>query len=195
MHFPIETPSRFRFPHHMLDERTPNRVPPERACLPQSSFLRRRIVEPLLQLLRIGATPRQLAWSIAIGIVIGINPLLGSTTILALAISSLFRLNLIASQLGNHAVYPFEILLFPVFISLGIKLFHSPALPLERKALFHAVKFHPWDTTRLLWRWEWHALIVWAVCAAVLVPILAFSLRPPLEHLLTRLHTEPVMEK
>jgi len=165
------------------------------AGLEQSGFVRRRVVEPLLQLLRIGATPHQLAWSIAIGAVIGINPLLGSTTVLALAVASVFRLNVVASQLGNHLLYPLELLLFPVFIRLGIVLFRTPGMPLEHKALVHAVKFHPWDTTRLLWRWEWHALVVWAVVAVVVAPVLQRILRPGLEHMLTRLHNEPVVEK
>ena len=165
------------------------------AGLEQASFFRRRVIEPLLQLLRIGATPHRLAWSIAIGIVIGINPLLGSTTLVALAAASAFRLNVVASQLGNHLMYPLELLLFPVFLRLGIALFHSPALPLERRALVHAVRFHPWQTTRLLWSWEWHALVVWAVLAVVVAPLLQLALRPALEHMLDRLHHEPVMEK
>jgi len=163
--------------------------------LQQTNFFRRRVVEPLLQLLRIGATPHQLAWSIAIGAVIGINPLLGSTTLLALALTPVFRLNIVASQLGNHIMYPLELLLFPVFVRLGIRLFHTPALPLDRPALLHAVKFHPWDTTRLLWLWEWHALIVWAAVAVVLAPLLQRLLRPALEHMLQRLHNEPIIEK
>ena len=163
--------------------------------LERSGFFRRRVVEPVLQLLRMGATPQRLAWSIAMGVVIGINPLLGSTTVLALAFASVFRLNVVASQLGNHLVYPLELLLLPVFLRVGIAVFHSPGLPLEREALFHAVKRHPWDTTRLLWRWEWHALIVWLVFAVVVAPLLQMVLRPVLEHMLAKLHAEPTMEK
>jgi uncharacterized protein (DUF2062 family) len=165
------------------------------ACLKESNFLRRRIVDPLLQLLRAGATPRRLAWSVAVGIVIGLNPLLGSTTLVALGVASLFRLNLVASQLGNHIVYPLELLFFPVFIHFGIVIFHTPGLPMDHVALFHAVKYHPWDTTRLLWRWEWHALIVWACFAVIAAPILERLLRPALEHMLTRLKNEPIVEK
>ena len=159
------------------------------------AFLRRRLYDPILQLMRFGATPQKLAWSIAIGVVIGINPLLGSTTLLALAAASVFRLNLVASQLGNHLMYPLEILLFPVFIRLGNWLFHTPGLPLSLAAVGAGVKHHPWDTTRQLWRWEWHALMVWAVFACVAAPLLQWLLRPPLERMLARLHNEPSVEK
>ena len=158
-------------------------------------FIRRRVVEPVMQLLRIGMTPRRLAWSIAIGVAIGLNPLLGSTTVLVLAVASAFRLNLVASQIGNHVVYPLELLLFPVFLRVGIVLFHSPGLPLEREALFRAIKRHPWETTRLLWRWEWHGLIVWLAFAVVVAPLLQLALRPVLERMLVKLHNEPVLEK
>ncbi len=158
-------------------------------------FLRQKLYDPLLQLLRVGATPDRLAWSIAVGVVVGVNPLLGSTTVLALAAASLLRLNLVASQLGNHLMYPLELLLFPVFIRLGNALFRTPGIPLSLSAIAEAVKRHPWDTTRLLWRWEWHALIVWAAFAFITAPLLRLLLRPLLTGMLERLHDEPIVEK
>jgi len=153
-------------------------------------FCYRQIVQPLLDLLRVGATPRKLAWSLAVGVAVGINPLLGSTTIACLAIAFLLRLNLIASQITNHLVYPIELLLFLVFIRLGDLLFHTGGLPLEKHSLFYAARHHPWATTKLLWMWEWHALIVWVAFALILTPVLALIFRPMLERLMrsNRLH-------
>jgi len=131
-------------------------------------------------LLRMGADPDRLAWSLALGLVVGVNPLLGSTTLVALGLASLFRLNLVASQVGNHAVYPLEILLFPVFIKLGDVIFGTDKLPLQGHDLWYAAKHHPWHTTRLLWRWEWHALVVWAIFAAVAMPLIAMASEPVL---------------
>lgn len=145
------------------------------------SFLRRKLVDPVHGLLRRGVTPERLAWSLAVGFVIGVNPLLGSTTVLALAAAYALGLNLVASQIVNHLVYPLELLLFPVFVKLGSVLFHTTALPLSRKELFRSARGHPWATTRLLWSWEWHALIAWTAFAAVAAPALALALRPPLK--------------
>ena len=158
------------------------------------TLFRRRFYDPVLGMLRYGATPERLAWSLAVGVVIGVNPLLGSTTVLALAAASLFRLNLVASQLSNHLVYPLELLFFPVFIRLGNLLFHTPGLPLSMRAIAESVKRHPWDTTRLLWRWEWHALVVWVLFACITAPVLRWALQPVLERMLARLHDEPVVE-
>jgi uncharacterized protein (DUF2062 family) len=142
----------------------------------------------MMQLLRAGATPSGLAWSVAVGFAIGVNPLLGSTTLLALAAVPVFRLNLVASQLACHLSYPLELLLFPVFIELGDRAFHSPRMPVHGHALLEAVRHHPWDTTRLLWTWEWHALVVWAVAAAVVVPLLQWLFCRLLLRLMTRQH-------
>jgi uncharacterized protein (DUF2062 family) len=144
------------------------------------------IVNPVMGLLRRGADPERLAWSLALGVVVGVNPLLGSTTVLVLALAAAFRLNLVASQVGNHAVYPLELLMFPVFIKVGSLVFGTVKLPLEGSALWHAAKYHPWRTTRMLWTWEWHALVVWAVLAVGAVPVLAMGIRPVLEKMARR---------
>jgi len=145
-------------------------------------------VRPLLGLLQKGATPERLAWSLAVGAAVGINPLLGSTTVLALALAGVFRLNVVASQIANHAVYPLELLLFPVWIKLGSLLFGTPGLPLSKDALLDAVKHHPWATTRALWTWEWHALVVWALAMCVAVPTLAWAATPALRKASRRVH-------
>jgi uncharacterized protein (DUF2062 family) len=153
-------------------------------------LLHRVVVEPLIRLLRVGATPEQLAWSLALGLVVGVNPLIGSTTLAALALAGALRLNLVASQLGNHVVYPLEIALLPVFLKLGSRVFGSEKVPLGGKQLLAAVRHHPWDTTRMLWMWEWHALVVWAVLAAIAMPLISFSLRPVLRRMLANVDVE-----
>jgi uncharacterized protein (DUF2062 family) len=137
-------------------------------------------------LLRRGADPDRLAWSLALGVVVGVNPLLGSTTLASLGLASVFRLNIVASQVGNHAVYPLEWLLFPVFIKLGDMVFGTDKLPLEGHELWYAAKHHPWDTTRLLWSWEWHALVVWAMFALVAMPAIAKATEPVLRKMAKR---------
>jgi uncharacterized protein (DUF2062 family) len=152
-----------------------------------ANVLQRRIIGPVKGLLRHGATPERLAWSLAVGIVVGVNPLLGSTTLLALAVAGALKLNVVASQVGNHAMYPFELLLFPVFVKLGSLLFGTPGLPLAPKALLQAVKTQPLATTKMLWSWEWHAMVVWLAFAVVAAPAIATSLRPALEKMLRKM--------
>jgi len=128
--------------------------------------------------------------------VIGINPLLGSTTIACLVAAFVFRLNLAASQLGNHIVYPLQLLLIIPFIHMGTRIFHTAPLPLSPKEMLTEARTSPIALVRQLWLWERHALVLWAVLAAILAPIIAISLTPLLNKLLVRVvrHDYPILQ-
>ena len=151
-------------------------------------FFRCHLLRPLLRQLRGGVTPRRLAWSLALGIVIGINPSVGVTTFLVILLAWAFGLNQVASQIGAHAMTPFHLLLFVPFIELGVHLFHTRRLPLTRHQIEH-LSHHPLRLFRDIWQWEWHALIVWAVVAAILLPLLARYIRRGLVLLMRRHRT------
>jgi uncharacterized protein (DUF2062 family) len=142
----------------------------------------------MLRLLRGGVTPRRLAWSLALGIVIGINPSVGLTTLVVMLLAWTLGLNQIASQIGVHAAAPIHLLLFIPFIDLGIHLFHTRRLPLSRQQIEH-LSHHPWRLVRDIWQWEWHALIVWGIVAAVVMPLLALYIRRALVVLMRRNRT------
>jgi uncharacterized protein (DUF2062 family) len=163
---------------------------PLHVLLPGSirEFVRCRMLHPLLRQLRGGVTPRRLAWSLALGIVIGINPSLGITTVLVIMLAWAFGLNQIASQLGAQAMTPLHLLLFVPFIELGVHLFHTRRLPLTQQQIEH-LSHHPWRLIRDIWQWEWHALIVWGVVAAILMPLLAMYIRRTLVLLMRRHRT------
>lgn len=137
-----------------------------------------------------------MAWSLALGIVLGINPSVGITTLVVILLAWTLGLNQVASQIGVHAVAPFHLLLFIPFIDLGIHLFHTRRLPLSRQQLEH-LSHHPWRLVHNIWQWEWHALIVWAIVAAVLMPLLAMYIRRALVVLMRRnrtlIHSGPAL--
>jgi len=146
------------------------------------------VLRPLLRALRSGVTPRRLAWSLALGMVVGINPSVGLTTLLVVLVAWVFGLSKLASLIGTHVVAPLHLLLFIPFIELGVYLFHTGKLPMDRKQLEH-LSHHPFRMVHEIWRWEWHALIVWGVVAAIAMPLLAFYLRRVLVVLLRRHRT------
>jgi uncharacterized protein (DUF2062 family) len=155
------------------------------------SLFQTRVVHPIVNLLRVGASPRQLAWSLAVGAAVGINPIIGSTTLLCLVVAFIFRLNLIASQIANHLLFPLQLALVVLYLRAGDALFHTKAPPLDTKELIHAMRIHPWATGHALWRWEWHAIIVWLLLSAIVVPILAHVLCPILTRVLHTIHRQP----
>lgn len=142
-----------------------------------------------------GATPRRLAWSIAAGLLIGINPMLGTTTLLCLAVASCFRLNLVASQIANHAMFPLELALVIPFIRLGSRVFHTAPMPLSPHLFLAAARTSPLALTRQLWLWEWHALVLWLAISVLAAPLLALALTPLLHRLLRRVqrHEYPIV--
>ena len=139
-------------------------------------------------MLRGGVSPRRMAWSLAFGMVIGINPSVGVTTLLVILIAWALGLNQIASIIGTHVVAPLHLLLFIPFIELGVHLFHTRSLPMNRRQLEH-LSHHPLYLFRSIWQWEWHALVVWGIAAAILMPVLATYLRRALVLLLRRNRT------
>ncbi len=141
------------------------------------NFLRCRILRPLLRLLKRGVSPKRLAWSLAIAIVVGINPFLGSTTVFMLLVAWLFGLNQVATQIGIHVVAPLQWLLFLPFVHAGIVLFRAHRLPMSKADILHLSHRHPLQLIHLLWQWEWHALIIWAFFGGCLAPLIARQIR------------------
>jgi uncharacterized protein (DUF2062 family) len=168
---------------------------PHSAAPAHHNWFYRHGVLPILALLRMGATPRSLGWSIAAGMLIGINPVVGSTTLLCLAVTFRFRLNLVATQIANHAMFPLELALIVPFIRLGSRVFHTAAMPLAPDALLQAARSTPLTLTHNLWMWVWHAFVLWAVMAVVAVPLLALTLTALLERIQTRIrrHQYPIV--
>ena len=139
-------------------------------------WLRRRVLRPLLRALRGGVTTRRLAWSLALGMVVGINPSVGLTTLLVLLVAWVLGLSKFVSLIGSHVVEPLHLLLFIPFIDLGVHVFHTRKLPMDRRQLEH-LSHHPLRLFHEIWQWEWHALIVWGLVAAMIMPLLAVYLR------------------
>ena len=154
---------------------------------PSGGFLYRRVALPILALLRRGASPRRLAWSIALGLLVGINPVLGSTTVLCLGLAMALRLNVAVSQLVNHLIYPFQLLLLLPFLQLGSDLFHSEPLPFSARTLLLMARKDPLEFVRKIWRWELHAFLVWIVLSVVLVPLIGVALTPLLRRVSARM--------
>lgn len=141
------------------------------------NLLRCRILRPLLRLLKRGVSPKRLAWSLAVALLVGINPFLGLTTVSMLLLAWAFGLNHVATQIGIHVVAPLQWLLFLPFIHAGIVLFGAHRLPMSKADILHLSHRHPLQLIHLLWQWEWHALVIWAFFSALLAPLMALQIR------------------
>lgn len=131
----------------------------------QESPIRRRIVEPLLALLKQGVAPDRLALSVAIGIVVGNMPILGASTVLCAAIALGFRLNLVAIQAAQAAMAPTQLLLIIPFLRLGEWLTRAPPEPLSVRAGLTLAAGGAGHAISLLWRAMLHAGLAWLLIA------------------------------
>jgi uncharacterized protein (DUF2062 family) len=142
----------------------------------QEGFLQRRLVRPVIELLRQGVTPEKIALSIVFGVALGVFPVLGSTTALCAIAALAFRLNLPAIQIVNYFVYPLQIALLIPFFRLGEKLFGARHLP-------HASMS---GAIRTLWTTTWHAIVVWCLLAPIAAIVLYLILAPLLRRVARR---------
>ncbi len=156
---------------------------------PAHSWLRRRVLDPLLGLLKAGLSPAQLALTVALGVAIGIGPLFGLTTVLCAAVALRLRLNVAAMQLAAHLMTAFQVaLLIPllrggaIVMGQGEKVAHLTAASLQQ-----LINREGWGAVgKLLWRAELGAILIWAGAAVPLVAVLYFVLRAVFRRVLAR---------
>jgi uncharacterized protein (DUF2062 family) len=150
----------------------------------------RRIGRPIVELLRQGVTPEKMALSLALGVALGVFPVLGTTTALCALAAFAWRLNLPAIQIVNYFVYPLQIALLIPFFSAGERLFGAPHLPLSVGQILAAVHASFWGATRFLWTTTWHAMVVWCLAAPVFVGLAYAALVPVLRRAVRRTRKE-----
>lgn len=152
----------------------------------KESFVYRKLVRPLLDLLRQGVTPEKIALSVALGVVLGVFPALGWTTALCAIAAFALRLNLPAIQVVNYFMYPVQLALLLPFFRLGEKLFGAKHLPLSITQIFDLIHASVWSAIKLLWTTTWHAIVVWGLLAPLVIGMIYFVLTPLLRRALRR---------
>jgi uncharacterized protein (DUF2062 family) len=160
----------------------------------QEGFFNRRLVRPILDLLRQGVTPEKMALSLALGGALGVFPAPGCTTLLCAIAAIVLRLNLPAIQIVNYFVYPIQIALLVPFFRLGEKLFRAAHLPVSVPQIYGLIHANTWAAIRLLWTTTLHAIVAWGLMAPAFVGLAYLILTPILRRVL---HSEvtPTAEK
>jgi uncharacterized protein (DUF2062 family) len=152
----------------------------------QQGFFHRKLVRPILDLLRQGVTPEKIALSMALGAALGVFPALGWTTALCAIAAIVLRLNLPAIQIVNYLMYPAQIVLLVPFFRLGEKLFRAPHLAVSAPQIYGMIHASAWNAIKLLWTTTWHAMVAWGRIAPVFVGLMYVILTPVLRRVLRR---------
>ena len=131
--------------------------------------------------LRQGISPRRLAFTLAIGFVLGCIPVVGIPTALCAMVALAFRLNQPAIQAANYAAMPFQLALIVPFVRLGARLVPAVARSTmsfsalsqsPMRLLSHA----PGELLIQFGLLAGQALLAWLVLAVPVVLVLAASL-------------------
>jgi uncharacterized protein (DUF2062 family) len=149
----------------------------------KQSLFYRKLVLPIIDLMRQGITPEKIALSFAFGIGLGVFPVLGSTTILCALAAIVFRLNLPSIQLVNYFVYPLQLGLLIPFLHFGEILFRSPHVSLSLPIIFESIKRSAWQTTKTYWTLGWHAMVAWCLVGPAAIWVMYLVLTPIMRRL------------
>jgi uncharacterized protein (DUF2062 family) len=146
-------------------------------------FWRRRVGEPVVSLLAEGLTSDRLALGLAAGLVLGLFPIVGATTLLCVAAGFAFRLNHVALQLANHLAYPLQLPLILAFVRIGEWLVGAPPVSLDPLTLVHHFHQDPAGFVREFGLTGLHGILGWALVAPLLFAAAFLGLRSLLRRL------------
>jgi uncharacterized protein (DUF2062 family) len=135
-------------------------------------FLQRRLVAPILALLKQGISPAKLAQSLAFGTGVGIFPVLGVPTPALTVLALWLRLNMPAIQLVNYLVSPLQLVLIIPFVRVGEWLTGAPPQPLTVSAGLEILGQGAWQAIVILWDAIVHAAIGWIAIGPWLIWLL-----------------------
>jgi uncharacterized protein (DUF2062 family) len=110
-------------------------------------------------------------------------PVLGITTLVALALSVALRLNHVAMVAANYAAYPLQILLFIPFFKLGAWLTRGRSIPFTLEQIQAELSAGVWPTIVRYADANARALVAWLVLAPLATWLLTLVFRKMLERL------------
>jgi uncharacterized protein (DUF2062 family) len=131
------------------------------------AWIYRKLIRPFVELLQQGMSPEKIALTIALGISLGVIPVIGSTTTLCTLAALTLRLNLPAIMLINGVVYPLQLTLLIPFLRAGAWLFRVEGPKLTIVQIFKMIRANVWHATVTLFSATMHALVVWLIAGCV----------------------------
>jgi uncharacterized protein (DUF2062 family) len=152
--------------------------------------LPRRWTRLLVNELRLGLTPHEIALTFAVGLCLSVPPVLGTTTILCAVAAVALRLNQPLIQAVNFLAYPLQLALLVPFLRAGEWLFREPRTPLSPARIVAMARADLPGTIASLWTVSWHGAVVWAVASLPAGLLIYLAVKPAIGRLAARLPRE-----
>jgi uncharacterized protein (DUF2062 family) len=152
---------------------------------------RRRVLEVGVAQLHQGITPQKIALTVALGTVLGLFPILGTTTALCLLAGVLLKLNQPVMQLVNWIAAPLQLPGIYLFVRTGERLMHAPAASFSIATLLDSFKAAPLQFLRQYGLTGVRAIVAWMLIAPGIALVVYACLLPALVRLQARVTGRP----
>jgi uncharacterized protein (DUF2062 family) len=150
---------------------------------PRASWWRRWLLAPVLAQLTRGISPERLAWTISLGMVLGVFPIMGTTSLVSFVAGWALRLNQPVLHVFKTLVYPLHLALILVFIHLGERLFGVPPLSFSIPQLLVKFNADPMQFARDFGLAAFHGVVAWLIIAPFAVLLIKMLAMPILRRL------------
>ena len=142
------------------------------------SQIKNNVSNSVKSMLKNGVSPMRITLCIALGVTLGIFPILGMTTLLCTIAAVALRLNMPAIQMVNFLVYPLQLVLLAPFYGIGSWLFNQPDWLVSQGNLIDLIRNDFWGSMASLWDLTLYAILTWLAISPFIVLVLYFILKP-----------------
>jgi uncharacterized protein (DUF2062 family) len=147
----------------------------------RKSFWQRRVVEVIAGQLKQGITDKKIALTIALGLTLGIFPILGATTLLCFLAALTLKLNQPILQVVNYLVSALQLVLIIAFVRIGEWVVRAPRVNFSVPELMRKFHASPRKFMQEFGMTGLHGIEGWLLVAPILIPLLYFLALPPLK--------------
>lgn len=121
-----------------------------------------KVKQTLKNLLQQGTSPPKLALAMSLGAAIGTFPIIGTNTAILIFLCLIFRLNYVAPQITNYAVYPLQLLMLLPFYQLGSYVTGS-AIVFDLDKIIYSFQTHWWQAMQQFGQVIFTAVVGWVI--------------------------------
>jgi hypothetical protein len=144
---------------------------------------RRWLVDPVRGQLTRGISVEKVSWTISLGLVLGVFPVMGTTSLVCLLAGWAFRLNQALLHAFKTVVYPLHLALILVFIRMGERLWGSPLIAFSVPELMVRFKDDPLRFVRDFGVAALQGVSAWLLVAPIAALIIRWSVFPAVRKL------------
>lgn len=151
------------------------------------TFWKRWVLQPVMQQLTQGTSPHKIAQALAFGLTLGVFPIIGSTTLLALLVGIPMKLNQPVLQAFKTLATPLQWMSVLGFYRVGEWLYGAPHVPLSIPRMMERFFAEPGPFFRDYGMTALYGITVWFLLAPAILLALYAITRPLIEGLAAQL--------